>query len=292
EIGAFWPGRAGKAGSCRCRGRHSGSLRRNTRRGRPVALESQPGETESARPLVPARGARRRPHRALRRAGGQFHRGGPELRRSRGRNRRADPARTHPVQQGPVLHRRPERRRDHPARLHQARLGVRDRDRHRRARLVRGRERGAELRRRLLPVPRRVGARVPDRARRAVDEGQELPHLRAARPLARHPRRGRRRAKSRHVARRQRPAPPDRLDQDHDFRLRPDRLLHLALHDPGAGRRHHHRHAAGGRARDEAAAVPEGGRCGDARDREARRAAPDHRALHRRDRHQRGRTGV
>ena len=47
-----------------------------------------------------------------------------------------------------------------------------------------------------------------------------------------------------HVARRERRAHAERLDEDHDLQRREDRLLRLALHDPGARRRDHHRHAA------------------------------------------------
>ena len=58
------------------------------------------------------------------------------------------------------------------------------------------------------------------------------------------------------------------------FDVRADRLLHLAFHDPGAGRRDHHRHPAGRRHGHEAAALPQGRRRGDARNRGPRRAAP------------------
>ena len=68
------------------------------------------------------------------------------------------------------------------------------------------------------------------------------------------------------------------------FDVRPARLLHLALHDSGARRRHHHRHAPGRRPRHEAAAVPEGRRRRQPRHREARRAAPEGRRLRRRAR--------
>ena len=51
----------------------------------------------------------------------------------------------------------------------------------------------------------------------------------------------------RHVARRERRAHAEWLDADHDLQRRADRLLHLAFHDPGAGRRDHDRHTAGRR---------------------------------------------
>ena len=54
------------------------------------------------------------------------------------------------------------------------------------ARQLRRRERRASPCRGLLHLQRRVRARVPDRARRPVDEGQGLPDLRPARALAGH----------------------------------------------------------------------------------------------------------
>ena len=72
------------------------------------------------------------------------------------------------------------------------------------------REEGDGPCRRLCRLPRRVGARVPDRARRPVDQGQGLPDLRAARAVAGHPRRDQGRPEPRHVPRRQRQAHADR----------------------------------------------------------------------------------
>jgi len=46
---------------------------------------------------------------------------------------------------------------------------------------------------------------------------------------------------------------------DHNLRLPPHRLVLLAIFRHGAGRRHHHRHAAGGRPRHEAADFLEAG---------------------------------
>ena len=100
------------------------------------------------------------------------------------------------------------------------------------------------FRRRLLRLQRRVRARIPARARRHLDQGQGLPDLRPARPLARHQGRDPRSAEPVHVARRERRARAGRLDEDHDLQRRADRLLPLALHDPGARRRDHHRHSA------------------------------------------------
>ena len=72
-----------------------------------------------------------------------------------------------------------------------------------------------------------------------------------------------------HVAQRQRRETPARQHLDHDLRLPPHRVVLLAIFHPGAGRRHHHRHAAGRRARHEAADIFEGRRRGDARYRRA-----------------------
>ena len=58
--------------------------------------------------------------------------------------------------------------------------------------------------RRLLHLQRRVGAQLPGRARRAVDQGQGLRDLRPARAVARDPGRDRQRPEARHVARRER----------------------------------------------------------------------------------------
>ena len=63
--------------------------------------------------------------------------------------------------------------------------------------------------------------------------------------------------------------------QHHDLQRAEDRLLHLAFHDPGAGRRDHDRHTAGRRHGAEAASVPQGGRRRVSRNRGPRRAAPD-----------------
>ena len=92
---------------------------------------------------------------------------------------------------------RAERRRRKAARLDQARLGSRARDRHRQPRQIRLRGRRAEPRRRLRGLQRRLRARLPARAGRAMDQGQVARHLRAARPVAGHQGRDRRRAQAR-----------------------------------------------------------------------------------------------
>ena len=55
-------------------------------------------------------------------------------------------------------------------------------------------------------------------------------------------------AKARYVAHGQRRNSAAGFDQDHDLQRRPPRVVLLAIHGAGAGRRHHHRHPAGRRA--------------------------------------------
>ncbi|CAD5255280.1 hypothetical protein BOSE62_40696 [Bosea sp. 62] len=114
-----------------------------------------------------------------------------------------------------------------------------------------------------------------------MGQGQGLPDLRPARPLAGDPGRDRRRAESRHVARSRRRARPERLDQDDDLRRRLSRPLYQPVHAARSGRRHHHRHTARRRPRLQAAALPQG-----RRDRRPRHRGPRHaeaalQALHR-----------
>ena len=84
---------------------------------------------------------------------------------------------------------RPLRRRENPPRLEENRRGGRTRRRHRRPRQRRARPRGDGPRRRLLHRQRCQRARIPDRARRHLGQGQGLRHLRPHRPLAGHARR-------------------------------------------------------------------------------------------------------
>ena len=69
-----------------------------------------------------------------------------------------------------------------------------------------------------ISSPTTCPSAFPDRARRAVDQGQGLRDLRADRPVARHQGRDQGPAESRHVARRQRREAPARQHQDHDLR--------------------------------------------------------------------------
>ena len=124
------------------------------------------------------------------------------------------------------------------------RLGGRARRRHRHEGALRRRGRRAEVRRRLLRRQRRLRARVPDRARRHLGQGQGLRHLRPGRPVDGHRRRDREPAGARDVARRQRQAHAERQHQDHDLRRRQAGQLLQPLHDALARRPDHHRHAA------------------------------------------------
>ena len=108
-----------------------------------------------------------------------------------------------------LLHLRAERRHHHAEGLDQARLGGRARHRHRPARALPVQRQGDGRGRRLLPGQRRVGARVPDRARRPMDQGQGLRDVRAARPLAGDQGRDQGPAEPQHVARRQRREAPE-----------------------------------------------------------------------------------
>ena len=82
------------------------------------------------------------------------------------------------------------------------------------------------------------------------------------------------------VARRQRQAPPDRIDLDHDLQYGEMHFLCLAIPDLAAGRHRHHRHAARGRHRHEAADLPQRRRRRHPRHRGPRRTAPgNHRGV-------------
>ncbi len=140
--------------------------------------------------------------RLLRRQARELHRHRPELRRPRRRSRHADPAGADHLQQGAELHLRPQRQHHHPEGLEQARLGDRARHRDRQPRPLSLQGKGDERGRGLLPLQRRIRARVPDRARRPVDQGQGLRDVRPARPLDGHQGRDQGPAEPRHGARR------------------------------------------------------------------------------------------
>ena len=131
--------------------------------------------------------SRRRRQAALRRAGHrhlEIRRDRPELQRPRQGDRIADPDRADLLHQGQHLAVGPERRGRKAARLHQARLGSRDRHHHRHPRQICLGSRRAEPRRRLLRLQRRLRAQFSAGARRPVDQGQVARHLRAGRPVA------------------------------------------------------------------------------------------------------------
>ena len=145
-----------------------------------------------------------RPPRPLRRRHRQVRLHRAQLFRPRRRDRRDRAARADHLHEGDERHLRPGRPGDHPARVAEDRLGGRARLRHRQAREVRLGGGRARPRRRLLPRQRRLRARLPGRAAGPVVQGQVGRPLRPDRPLARHPRRGRRPAGAADVAEGQR----------------------------------------------------------------------------------------
>ncbi|GAA2895867.1 hypothetical protein GCM10020220_102410 [Nonomuraea rubra] len=89
--------------------------------------------------------------------------------------------------------------------------------------------------RRVLRGQRRQRARLPDGARRPVEQGQVRRDVQPGRAVAGHAGRARRREEPRHVAGRQRRAPPDRHHQDDDLRPVRHRAPPEPVHGPGAG---------------------------------------------------------
>ena len=127
------------------------------------------------KPDFASRRARRAAPRTVRRRRRQLHRRRAQLCRPRRRVRHAGPEGADPVQQGAVLHRRPQRRRRHPEGIEEDRLGSRARGRDRQRGRAMSAKRGALPCRGLLRLQRRVRTRVSARALGTVDEGQELP---------------------------------------------------------------------------------------------------------------------
>jgi hypothetical protein len=152
---------------------------------------------------------------------------------------------------------RTERRRPDPARFEEDRLGGRTRHRHRQDGEICLRGRGAGPCRRLLRHQRRLRTRLPDRALRPVDQGQELRHLRPDRPVARHQGRGRR-PQPEDVADRQRQDRQDGSTATMVYGVAILVLLSEPVHEPASRRHHLDRHAARRRHGDEAAEVPQG----------------------------------
>ncbi|CAA9259138.1 MAG: 2,4-diketo-3-deoxy-L-fuconate hydrolase, partial [uncultured Acetobacteraceae bacterium] len=261
--------------------RETGAARRFGHHPRPVghgpgprrrgALGRRIGEAGGARPGFVAGGARQP---APRPAGGRheeprLHR--PELRRPRGRDGGAHPEGADRVPEVARRAQRPERRRGDPQEQSESRLGSGAGHHHRRPRHLRLRRQGDGPRGRLRGRQRRVRARVADRARRLLGQGQGLRHLRPRRPLAGDARRGAGPAGPLDVLRRGRGADAGRQHAHHDLRRPHDRQLRVALHHLAPGRRDLHRHAAGRGPRQEA-------------DPDLPQARPDHAARHRRAR--------
>ncbi len=222
-----------------------------------LAADSLANCARSTRPPCPR--CRRHAARPLRRPRAQLHRHRAQLSRPRRRDRLADPGRADPVQQGAVLHRRPERRRDPAQGLGEDRLGGRARHRDRQARLLRPCQRGAGLR-----SPATASATTCPSASSSSSAAAPGPRARAARPsapsaVAGHAGRDPRRARSRDVARRRRAADADRLDPHDDLRLPADRVLTVAFHAAGARRRSSPPARPRASAWHEAGPLPEGG---------------------------------
>ena len=133
------------------------------------------------------------------------------------------------LHEGPLDGRRTVRRRADPAPIGEDRLGgrARRRDRHRGA-LPRVAREALAPRRRVRAVARRVGARVPARARRPVGQGQELRDLQPARTRPRARRRCRRPAGPRTATVGERRAAAERLDVRADLPGRPRDLVPVA----------------------------------------------------------------
>jgi 2-keto-3-deoxy-L-fuconate dehydrogenase len=204
------------------RGRHRGR--------RPVGRGARP--PPRGRPRLAAEGRGHAPPRPLRGPRGQVHLHRAQLFRPRRRDRRADPGRADHLHEGHLRHHRPPRRRHHPQGLREDRLGGRAwrRDRDRGA--LRLRSRGAGPCGGLLRGQRPLRTRLPDRTRRAVDQGQVGRHLRPHRAMARDARRGRRPAGPPHVARDRREALAGRVHEDDDLRGGASGVLRQPLHEP------------------------------------------------------------
>ena len=113
----------------------------------------------------------------------------------------------------------------------------------------------AQVRRRLLRHQRRVGARVPaEEERVAVEQGQGLRHVRAARAVARHDRRDQGSCRTSTCGSTSTASAGRRGNTQHDdLRRRRARGRRFEVHDAAAGRRDHDRHAARRRPGHEAA---------------------------------------
>ena len=152
----------------------------------PASLDRLSGLDPASLPLVDGPAPRRTVRRPRRQV--PLHR--PELRRPRRGIRRRRAERADRVLEGDLRDHRARRRRRHPARLREDRLGSRARRGHRLADQVRVGGRRAVARRRLLRGQRSVRARLPARRHRPVGEGQERRHVRADRAVAGDGRRG------------------------------------------------------------------------------------------------------
>src|SRR5271166_1892627 len=109
----------------------------------------------------------------------------------------------------------------------------------------------------LLPRQRRFRARLAGQSQRAMGEGQELRHVRAARSLARGGGWGSSPAGGPDPPRRERRRPAEEQHRRYDLHGGGDHLPPQPVHDPSARRCHRNRHARRCGRSHEAAAVPQ-----------------------------------
>ena len=188
----YGPAGQEKPGIARPRRPHPRPLGRGQRHRRQRAVAGLARPAAPARPGEPAAGLGLAAHRRLRRRRVEGAGDRPQLSPARAGGRHADPERADLLPQGDEQHLRPERRRHHPQGLGR-RPTTRSSWRSSSARTARyvdeqGRQ---KAHRRLLRRQRRLRARIPDRARRPMDQGQELRHVLPDGPVAGHRRRGR-----------------------------------------------------------------------------------------------------
>ena len=191
------------------------------------------GSAVEGRSGKPAAGRRRAAHRPLRCRHRQVHLHRPQLFRPCRRDRRHRAAGADHLHEGELGDRRPERRRRHPARFAEDRLGGRARRRHRQQ----GQIRLAKPRRWTTSPATASSHDVSERAFQTersgpVDQGQELRHVRPDRPVAGDQGRGAGSAEPADVAGGRRPDDAERLDQDDGLRRGVPGLLSQPVHVP------------------------------------------------------------
>ncbi len=239
-----WARPAREAGDHRCGGQDPRSLGRGARHRRRRPQPGRPRQAVEAEAREAAAGEGQAALRRLRRPGAELLRGRPELRGPCGRDRRGDP-------EGAILFNKATSCIIGPNDDVMLPKGSKKTDWEVELAVVIGSRASYVTEKEAMEavagfcICNDVSEREYQIERGASDEGQGLPHLRPDRALARHQGRDQGRAETRHVARSQWRARAERLDEDDDLHRQEDRLLHVDLHGAPAGRRHHHRHAAG-----------------------------------------------